>query len=589
MKQLTRYYTVFLTVIALFSGILSGLTGTGCKITFAGNASAYNCIVPVPPSPLLDETDENPSERVILITDRSLYITGERVYFSAYLLRGHLAGDEKVSIVLYSEIITPDGKSIQKGKFPVEDQKSTGYLDIPAEVITGVYYLRAYTRIMRNQGPGAYSYLRIRIINPYKTEVLGGDDTATSGSSQTFNSIGSEQTPNSPVTIKLKPVNNSYSTGEMISLLAETSSSDSSLLMVNVAVIPKYTYSRIPTVPSISNANLVTSDMCMENRGLSISGVLKESENGQPVIGRRINLSVIGNGKDFMAMDSDHEGRFYFTLPALTGWRDLYLGTTGAGTRQARVFADNDFCSLPVKLPVPVFNLSVEERRVAVSMARNARVKTEFSDSTIREIPLAGTPFYGTPDQILVLSKFVELPTLEEYFNELTGLVKVRTSAGRKYFKVTGIQPEMAIYEPLVLIDHVAVDDFEELLSAPPSLIDRIEMFNQPYLKGDILYGGIVSIISKSGDFAGIDLPASGTFINYRFFNEMENEDFRPDTESPDARNTVYFGILSRSVKGEYIPFAISTPSTKGSYLLIVTTVDKDGNVEENSREILVK
>ena len=103
------------------------------------------------------------------------------------------------------------------------------------------------------------------------------------------------------------------------------------------------------------------------------------------------------------------------------------------------------------------------------------------------------------------------------------------------------------------------------------------------------LHGGIVSIISKSGDFAGIDLPASGTFINYRFFNEMENEDFRPDAESPDARNTVYFGILSRSVKGEYIPFAISTPSTKGSYLLIVTTVDKDGNVEENSREIVVK
>lgn len=518
-------------------------------------------------------------ERIVLLSDRSLYITGERVHFTALVLPGNEIVTDHLSKVVYVEVITPEGRSVAKGKFPVENQASAGYLEIPAETVTGVYYLRAYTRIMRNDGPEIYSYLGIRVVNPYKNEVLHGDGTITSRTAEPDNN--SEW-------LKLSPVKDSYAAGEQISIATELHSAGITPFMVNISVIPKRTYSRIPIVPSKSSRNKIPSELCSETRGLSISGVLKTAENGQPVTNQRINLSVIGEGKDFMAMNSDAEGRFYFSLPALSGWRDLYLGTTGTGTQQARVFADNDFCTLPVYLPAPAFALNEEERRVVVAMAGNTRVNGAFRDSVLKAIPLPVGPFYGTPDQVLVLSKFVELPSLEEYFNELSGLIKVRTNGGRKFFKVTGIQPEMAIYEPLVLIDHVAVDDFEELLSAPPSLIDRIEMFNQPYLKGEIIYGGIVSIISKRGDFAGIDLPVSGTFINYRFFNELEDEDFKPDAASPDARNTVFFGIIPQQDTDKYKPVTVIAPSTSGTYEVIISIIDKDGNVTESTREFSV-
>ena len=76
----------------------------------------------------------------------------------------------------------------------------------------------------------------------------------------------------------------------------------------------------------------------------------------------------------------------------------------------------------------------------------------------------------------------------------------------------------MAIYDPLVMIDWVAVSDNESILGTPTQSISRIELVNAPYIKGDMIYGGIISIISKKGDFAGIDLPRNGIFINYKFY-----------------------------------------------------------------------
>jgi len=38
-------------------------------------------------------------------------------------------------------------------------------------------------------------------------------------------------------------------------------------------------------------------------------------------------------------------------------------------------------------------------------------------------------------------------------------------------------------------------------------------------VRGDIVYGGIISFFSKKGDLAGIDLPAAGRYITYNMLN----------------------------------------------------------------------
>jgi len=231
---------------------------------------------------------------------------------------------------------------------------------------------------------------------------------------------------------------------------------------------------------------------------------------------------------------------------------------------------------------------------VAFNMVVNRQVNEAFTrdTSSIQEAskPL-DQPFYGTPSAILYLDQYLQLPTIEECFNELPGMVKVRKRKGEKYFKVFGQQGELELYDPLVMVDMVAVDDPEKVLAVLPQNVARIEVVNEPYVKGSQKYGGIVSIISKRNDFAGIDLPSSGIFINYQFFRENEKclvpEQLQPGF--PDARNTLLWQphlIIANRSKADV---AFTTPDTPGKYMVVLSGVLRNGETEIQEATFEVK
>src|SRR5678810_1214770 len=88
-----------------------------------------------------------PVEKVGLLTDRTLYIAGEQVQFSATISTSFQSDWNKV---LYVELITPNGKRIEGDKFLIVKNATQGCLAIPEDAVTGYYYLRAYTKYMRN-------------------------------------------------------------------------------------------------------------------------------------------------------------------------------------------------------------------------------------------------------------------------------------------------------------------------------------------------------------------------------------------------------------------------------------------------------
>jgi hypothetical protein len=125
----------------------------------------------------------------------------------------------------------------------------------------------------------------------------------------------------------------------------------------------------------------------------------------------------------------------------------------------------------------------------------------------------------------------------------------------------------------------VAIDDVEKVLGADPGAISRIDIINSVYLKGDQLYGGIISIFSRKGDFAGTDLPASGIFINYGFPAKQAAKDeiSLPEPGRPDARNTLlWIPQLDLSQRKELY---ITAPDTPGGYVVILRGVTSKNKV----------
>ena len=105
-------------------------------------------------------------EAIVLDTDRSLYVTGEKIWFSCrYLLNGSFQKGQ-LSNVLYIELLSMNNKPVVQKKVRIRDAKAKGSLSIPEHLGTGNYVLRAYTNFQRNIGTAAFTYYPITVINP---------------------------------------------------------------------------------------------------------------------------------------------------------------------------------------------------------------------------------------------------------------------------------------------------------------------------------------------------------------------------------------------------------------------------------------
>lgn len=525
-------------------------------------------------------------EKVYVFTDRSLYVAGERIQFEAIISQAAPSDAEAISQVLYCELVTPEGYRITGAKFLIQHQIAEGCIYIPKEVISGCYYLKAYTKQMRNQSPTDFSYTFLKIVNPVISDVLAGtasDSLWASGICQTdkpdkpwFTLASTVVKPNSGNQIRMNTA-----------LIAETGLTGYSLSVAPVQTdLLVFTPEKKQHMPS---GEL----FYPESRGLSLTGKLIDKTTNQPKQGYLVNLSLIGELSDVMACKTDSSGRFFFALPTAEGFHDIFISAEKEAGSNTSMLIDNDFSTAIATLPDPVFKLSDSEQQVAIAMAANQQVSHYFDEgSTIASdtIRVAQRAFYGYPSEVLVLDKYIQLPTLEEYFNELPSAVKIRKRQGEKYFKILENNSNLSIYKPLVMIDMVIIDDIDKILAISPQEVARIEVVTDPYVKGGFTYGGIINIISKKSDFAGIDLPSTGMFLSYRFLESTSDCAVpQAQTGNPDARNTLIWktSLTNEERRTGIVDFA--TSGLRCRYKVVFRAIDARGNLYSQCSEFEVK
>ncbi len=116
-------------------------------------------------------------EGLVVFTDRGHYISGETINFRALYRIPEGGGAGQWSRILYVELILPNGTPLVQGKVLIDTTGATGTIAIPEGLSSGTYYLKAYTRWMRNCGPEGFVYTSIRVYDPYNDQVLPVDST----------------------------------------------------------------------------------------------------------------------------------------------------------------------------------------------------------------------------------------------------------------------------------------------------------------------------------------------------------------------------------------------------------------------------
>ncbi|MBE0648773.1 MAG: hypothetical protein IH596_13465 [Bacteroidales bacterium] len=520
-------------------------------------------------------------ERIEAVTDRTLFISGEEIFFSVAVCQPIESNAQVFSRVFYCELISPDGNRIAGSKYPLQDFNGEGSLTIPEETISGIYFLKFYTRFMRNNNTGGYTYIMLKIINPFKAEILKGYDLTDADTWIEPHVKTDEMT--SVLTLPGDKTRFAPRSNVEVTISAKSRNEPASGL--SISVIPEFTWHGLFLQERNITDTISNGIYYPETRGISLSGKLIAKESGDPLPNAIVSLSIIGD-KDILAVRTDTAGKFFFALPDYRGNKDIFLCSEDLPEVTPELFIDNDFCSRPVHLPSPPFELTKDEKNAAFKLAVNSLVTAAFDVNPMVVDSLepeeeAGASFYGKPTEVLVMERYIDLPTLEEYFTELTVNVKIRKEQSRKRFRFLTDLAAMQTYDPLLLVDWVAVDNMEKILSMSPLDIDRIELVNAPYIKGDITYGGIISFVSKKNDFAGIDLPTSGTFVNYQFLEEPGQTDSANPlpVHIPDSRNTVYWNPAIQPGDDGTATIAFTAPDTPGKYIILLRQMNPDGKV----------
>ncbi|HUS87459.1 MAG TPA: hypothetical protein VMW76_09480 [Bacteroidales bacterium] len=111
-------------------------------------------------------------ETVWINSDRHLYISGEEVNFTAYLLEADTYLPSALSKILRVELLDSTGNNISRQKFEIIDGMVTQSISLPASLRSGWYFLRGYTNWMRNFPESNNCFLPVKVVNPGSTEEL---------------------------------------------------------------------------------------------------------------------------------------------------------------------------------------------------------------------------------------------------------------------------------------------------------------------------------------------------------------------------------------------------------------------------------
>lgn len=478
-------------------------------------------------------------EQIHVFTDRDIYSVDEYIRFSAVNHSNSALRNADWSNVLYLELVTHDGSSRVQRKYNFSADGASGVMYIPRDVESGNYYLRAYTRWMRNYPAGQYFYKLVTIVNPFDDNVLQGkeeDVTRMKGYDKGL-----------PLSIKLNKIN--FAKREKASFeLNAVSKLSNCVISISKKELVK------AKLPQINRKAIeVGADFIPETRSLSLSGKVVRVLDSVPMPFHRINLTILKDIPEVRSAVSAEDGHFYFDLPALRGEYEVLI-SPGKGLKNdsVSVLIDNDFSTQSLQLPFVPFKISALEKEGLNTLVLNSQVQHLYENHAVKfhkESILSEKKFYGEPDLVVDFENFIALPKLEDYFKELIPMAAVRKSGGQKHIHVVGKMAELDNYAPLVLLDMVIINDMNELLNVLPEKIERIEVINRGYVHGGITYGGIVSIFSKERDLADIHLSSGLLFVNF-----LSVDDIRCG-EGTDLGNNQYEQMDDQPVIHSYYEF----------------------------------
>lgn len=482
-------------------------------------------------------------EKIVLHIDRNLYVTDENIHFKAHCFtNGTLSSP--LSGVLYVELYNQQNQTFVQQKYALVEGTASGSFKIPEESRTGYYFLRAYTRYLRNFAPEQFAHQGLKIINPTSE----GHTIAATDEASTSSTVEKNKSPKTVSNLKVNLNKSIYQAREQVFLDFDL---PEEFAAVSVAVYPVAAGERAGDAPQIEHASILTNppnlEFLPEHRGLNISGVLRDIKTQAPYKNEQCLISVVGKETQVHVTETDDEGHFTFHLQNLKDDQTLFISTKQK-TDSTELLVFNDFSPEFANVSKKHLTFDSLQHQLIEDIYLNKQLEKAFpllsSADEDASSQVASTPFHniGDPDLIIETAEFIDLPSMEDIFRDIVPSVTMSGRIGSRHLAVFNAEINQTYDDPLVLLDNVPVSDIEALLKLNPSKVERIEVHLSNYILGDFLFGGVIMIKTNTDNFANFEWTNKSAFVEYKTLVEgdvFEKINFS-DAQNQNSRQAVF-------------------------------------------------
>jgi len=192
------------------------------------------------------------------------------------------------------------------------------------------------------------------------------------------------------------------------------------------------------------------------------------------------------------------------------------------------------------------------------------------------------------------LKDYIALANMKEVFQEIASYIIIKNKNGSPSIEVFDKKDKTVFSQPLVLLDNIPFQDYSKLLNTSPSKVVAIKVIAEPYVCGNEIIYGIVSIQSTTGDLAGLGLPKNVAAVDYITLNPsatISYDDYiqgvNADKRTPDFRNTLYWNPTI-VLTNEEQSLQFYTSDCTSEYDIIVRGINANGEPIFSSKTITV-
>jgi len=317
-----------------------------------------------------------------------------------------------------------------------------------------------------------------------------------------------------------------------------------------------------------------------------ISGIIQNiNENKAFEPDLTIFATFLDSLRTTYAIIPDTLGEFLQVFPNKSGSNEVIFQSNEKSSNYKLIF-DNDFADTFPQFNTQIPLLKESTKEYFKKLMLNYQLNKQYGNDIQQEKTgtMSGDLFYGIPDSSYVLNKYIDLPTMEEVFNNIIIDVLVKKKKNGHTISVYDENRVALNFSPLILVDGIPVMDLETVLKINPLKVKKISLINSNYLIGERFFGGIISIFSKENDFAGIKLPPSAKIVDYESITPSENilsNDFsnsKMDKHIPDLRNTIYWNPEIITDKTGSANFSFYTSDETGKFIIKVEGLSAEGS-----------